>query len=124
MAVMLNNKPNLLRMDSLKRYDAYDIMTSMIMVGSQHSELLKAAAAEGKSASFRATDLQASTWQQLRNDVLQEQWPLDQKERQDMFKSLHAAHAASQDRLDFLISAFKAVEPDADAFLAALSKDN
>jgi len=123
-AVMVNNKPNLLRMDSLKRYDAYDIATSMVMVGKQHGEALAAAAKAGKTVTLTPTDLQASTWQQLRNDVLPEQWPLDAKERQEMFTSLRTAHAASADRVAYLVDAFKAADPEAEAFLATLSKEN
>jgi len=122
-AVMVNNKPNLLRMDSLKRYDAYDLLTSMVMVGSQHSDALLAAAKAGERVELRATGLQASTWQQLRNDVLPEQWPLDEKERHEAFRSLYETHAGSRDRTDFLITAFKDADPNAEAVIAAMSKE-
>merc|ERR1712146_409379 len=89
-AIMINNKPSLLRMDSLKRYEAYDILTSMVMVGTQHGEMLVAAAKAGKKGTFTRTGLQASTWQQLRNDVMAEQWSLDEKERYEMFKKLRS----------------------------------
>merc|ERR1711959_543812 len=113
-----------LRMDSLKRYDSYDILTSMVMVGTQHGEMLVVAAKAGKKGTFTRTGLQASTWQQLRNDVMAEQWPLDEKERQAMFVKLREEHQGSADRLGFLISAFKDADPKAEAFLAAESKDN
>jgi len=119
---MVNNKPSLLRMDSLKRYESYDIMTSMMMVGKQHGDMLVAAAKAGKKGTFTQTGLQASTWQQLRNDVMAEQWPLDEQERYEMFKKLHKEHAASPDRINFLVSAFKDADPKADAFLAKFSK--
>jgi len=121
-AIMINNKPSLLRMDSLKRYEAYDILTSMVMVGTQHGEMLIAAAKAGKKGTFTRTGLQASTWQQLRNDVMAEQWSLDEKERYEMFKKLHKEHASSPDRINFLVSAFKKADPRADTFLAKFSK--
>ena len=66
--------------------------------------------------------LHASTWQTLRNAVMAEQWPLDQKERRAMFTKLRDEHAGSSDRVGFLINAFKAVDPDAESFLKAESK--
>lgn len=122
--MMINNKPNLLRMDSLKRYDAYDIHTNMVMVSSNHLDAMRKAAKEGATATVKSTDLEAATWQQLRNDVMAEQWPLDEKERQAMFVKLREEHQGSADRLGFLISAFKDADPKAEAFLAAESKDN
>jgi hypothetical protein len=123
-AIMVNNKPNLLRMDSLKRYEAYDIATAMMMVGSNHLDALKAAAEAKKQVTVTLNGLHASTWQTLRNAVMAEQWPLDQKERRAMFTKLRDEHVASSDRVGFIINAFKAVDPDAESFLKAESKDD
>jgi len=121
-AIMVNNKPNLLRMDSLKRYEAYDITTAMMMVGSTHLDALKAAAKASKQVTVTLNGLHASTWQTLRNAVMAEQWPLDQKERRAMFTKLRNEHAGSSDRVRFIIDAFKTVDPDAEGFLKAESK--
>jgi hypothetical protein len=121
-AIMVNNKPSLLRMDSLKRYEAYDIVTSMVMVGSQHMDGLKAAAQEGQKISFSLNGLLASTWQQLRNEVMAEQWPLDKQERQTMFTRLRDEHADSPDRVAFIVNAFKDADPEAEEFLKAEGK--
>jgi hypothetical protein len=121
-AIMINNKPNLLRMDSLKRYEAYDIATAMMMVGSNNGDSMKAAAKAGKKVKVALNGLLASTWQTLRNAVMAEQWPLDQKDRRAMFTKLRDEHAASTDRVGFITNAFKAVDPDAESFLKAESK--
>ena len=63
-----------------------------------------------------------TTWQTLRNAVMAEQWPLDQKDRRAMFTKLRDEHAASTDRVGFITNAFKAVDPDAESFLKAESK--
>jgi len=111
-------------MDSLKRFEAYDIMTTMVMVGTQHLAALKAAAAAGGTVQVDSIDLTAATWQTLRNDVMAEQWPLDEKERQAMYRRLRREHEGgkSADRLEFLVAAYKAADPNAEAFLAAEAK--
>jgi hypothetical protein len=92
------------------------------MVGSNNGDSMKAAAKAGKKVKVALNGLLASTWQTLRNAVMAEQWPLDQKDRRAMFTKLRDEHAASTDRVGFITNAFKAVDPDAESFLKAESK--
>jgi len=120
-AIMINSQPTLLRMDALKRYEAYNISVSTMMVTKSAGEKLKAIAASSPHVKFDLSqDIKAVQWESLRNSVSAEQWPLDFEGRKEFFLKLQSENAESAERLAYLTDAFIATGTDAEQYLSSL----
>lgn len=118
-AIVINTQPGILRMDSLKRYESYNITTPTVMISTEKGDELqeKLAAGEELSGEFDNSGLKASVWDNLRNEVAAEQWPLEPEEALDMYKGILKNHVDSDERTLYLQDAFRDTGVEAEEFL-------
>jgi hypothetical protein len=103
-------------MDSLKRYESYNITVPATMVSTSAGEKLSKLAGETITFSIDS-DITASLWDGLRNSVTAEQWPLDFDESKEMFLKLKEEHGSSEERMDFIENAFRDTGMEAEEWL-------
>lgn len=120
-AIVINTQPGILRMDSLKRYESYNITTPTVMISTEKGDELqeKLTAGEEISMEFKDTGFKASIWDNLRNEVAAEQWPLEPEEALDMYKGLLKHHVDSDERTLYLQDAFRDTGIEAEEYLEA-----
>merc|ERR1740138_1435186 len=95
-AIVVNTQPGILRMDSLKRYESYNITIPTVMISTEKGDELQEKLAAGNVViEFQKTGLKASVWDTLRNEVAAEQWPLEPEESKEMYLSLLKQHIDS-----------------------------
>jgi hypothetical protein len=116
-SILINTQPGILRMDSLKRYESYNITIAAAMITTTTGE--KMSGMGGKEITFVHSDVTASVWDGLRNSVTAEQWPLDFEESKEMFLKLKNEHATSPERIEFLENAFRDTGMEAEEYLDA-----
>lgn len=119
-AIVINTQPGLLRLDSLKSYEAYNISISAAMITTEKGEALEELAKSGDIAvSFdvSANTVKASVWADLKAAVAAEQWSLEPEEAQEMYLNLHKEHKGSDERVLYLQDAFRDTGPEAEEFL-------
>jgi hypothetical protein len=114
--IIINTQPGILRMDSLKRYESYNITVPATMVSTSAGEKLSKLAGETITFSIDS-DITASLWDGLRNSVTAEQWPLDFDESKEMFLKLKEEHGSSEERMDFIENAFRDTGMEAEEWL-------
>jgi len=124
-ALMVNSQPTLLRMDALKRYEAYNVTTTTLMITKSSGDFLKAAINDSpKEVFFEARpEIRAATWDQLKNAITPEQWPMDQQGKTDMYMKLREQHESSNERLGLLNTAFRNTGDDAEEVLKKFSDE-
>jgi hypothetical protein len=120
-AIVINTQPGILRMDSLKRYESYNISTPTVMISTEKGDELQEKLTAGAeiSVEFKDTGLKASVWDNLRNEVAAEQWPLEPEEALDMYKGLLKHHMDSDERTLYLQDAFRDTGVEAEEYLEA-----
>lgn len=118
-AIIINTQPGILRMDSLKRYESYNISLPIMMISTEKGDELaeKLAAGEEIKVDFDNNGLKASVWDNLRNEVAAEQWPLEPEEALEMYKGLLKNHVESDERTLYLQDAFRDTGVEAEEFL-------
>jgi len=115
-AIIINTQPGVLRMDSLKRYESYNITIPATMVTTSAGEELSQLAGEAVTFTIDS-EISAAVWDGLRNSVTAEQWPLDFEESKEMFLRLKEEHGASAERLNFIENAFRDTGMEAEEWL-------
>jgi hypothetical protein len=114
--IIINTQPGILRMDSLKRYESYNITVPATMVSTSAGEQLAEMA--GQIITFTIDgEITASLWDGLRNSVTAEQWPLDFEESKEMFLKLKEEHGSSVERMEFIENAFRDTGMEAEEWL-------
>ena len=103
-------------MDSLKRYESYNITIPATMVTTSAGEELSQLAGEAITFTIDS-EISAAVWDGLRNSVTAEQWPLDFEESKEMFLRLKEEHGASAERLNFIENAFRDTGMEAEEWL-------
>jgi len=118
-AIVINTQPGILRMDSLKRYESYNITLPTVMISTEKGDEIieKLAAGEASEGTFNANGLKANTWDNLRNEVAAEQWPLEPEEALEMYQGLLKNHVESDERTLYLQDAFRDTGVEAEEFL-------
>merc|ERR1712167_283989 len=114
-SILINTQPGILRMDSLKRYESYNISIAAVMVTTSAGGKLSGLG--GKDVAFISSGVSATVWDGLRNSVTAEQWPLDFEESKEMFLRLKEEHGASAERLNFIENAFRDTGMEAEEWL-------
>ena len=114
--IIINTQPGVLRMDSLKRYESYNITIPATMVTTSAGEELSQLAGEAITFTIDS-EISAAVWDGLRNSVTAEQWPLDFEESKEMFLRLKEEHGASAERLNFIENAFRDTGMEAEEWL-------
>jgi len=123
-AVMVNNHRTILRMDSLKRYESYNISISMVMVTNNAGDHLMSMSGTGNTIHFEDGNVTSEEWTGLKNSISAEQWPMDPQECHDVFMKLREDHKNSPERLAVLESAYLETGPEAEEELKKLNKNS
>jgi len=116
-SILINTQPGILRMDSLKRYESYNISIAAVMITTSTGDKLSKLA--GSDIKFLASEITAAVWDGLRNSVTAEQWPLDFEESKEMFLKLKQEHESSSERIEYLENAFRDTGMEAEDYLDA-----
>jgi len=118
---IINTQPGILRMDSLKRYESHNITVPTVMISTEKGDEIQEKLQGGGSLSavFDANGLKASVWDNLRNEVAAEQWPLEPEEAKEMYLGLLKNHVDSDERVLYLQDAFRDTGVEAEEFLEA-----
>jgi len=120
-AVVINTQPGILRMDSLKRYESYNITIPTVMISTEKGDELEEKLSSGEELTvvYEDNGLKASVWDNLRNEVAAEQWPLEPEEALEMYKALLKNHLDSDERTLYLQDAFRDTGIEAEEYLEA-----
>jgi len=119
-AIIVNTQPGILRMDSLKKYESYNITVPTMMMATEKGDELQDKLGAGEvKVTFKDTGLKASVWDNLRNEVAAEQWPLEPEEAKEMYLSLLKQHVDSDERKLYLQDAFRDTGIEAEEYLEA-----